>query len=186
MKQPGFIQGVIVAAALALTGAIAFAGLSVVASGAAALKIVTVALGGIYIVYLLVCSNEHTGRITIFMAWGVVTTTTWLLTTDLSMTLITQSVLISIVRTLFHHTRMLGGLLDFVLSAFALSTAVWAIGHSGSMLLTVWCFFLVQALSVYIPESLTNKEQQPPPENSVGEDKFGRAFRTAETAIRRS
>ena len=185
MKRPSFLQGVIVAALFALVGSISLAGLSIVLGGAVALQIVTTALGGAYIVYLLSQSNERTGRIAIIAAWGVVTTCSWLLTADLSMTLITQSVLISIVRALYHHTRVLAGMADFGLSLFALSAAAWASSQSGSMFMTVWCYFLVQALFAGIPASFNTREQIISADKSTREDNFGRAFRAAETAIRR-
>ena len=70
MKRPSFLQGVIVAALFALVGSIGLAGLSIVLGGAVALQIVTTALGGAYIVYLLSQSNERTGRIAIITACG--------------------------------------------------------------------------------------------------------------------
>ena len=185
MKRPGFFKGVVVAAVFALAGSIAFAGLSILVGGAVALKIVTITLGGAYIVYLLHSASERIGRLAIFATWGVVTTATWLLTSDLSMTLITQCVLISTVRTLYHHASVLAGLLDFALSAFALSAAVWASDQSGSVFMTVWCFFLVQALFVGIPASFAQQELKTSAAKSAREDKFARAFRTAENAIRR-
>ena len=185
MKRPSFFQGVVAAAMFALIGSIGFAGLSIVTGGAVALKIVTITLGGAYIVYLLNRSSERIGRIAIFAAWGVVTTSTWLFSADLAMTLITQTVFISVVRTLYHHTQALAGLLDFLLSAFALSAAIWASGQSGSLFMTVWCFFLVQALFVGIPSSFKHEAKQARAGKSAQEDKFSRAFRAAETAVRR-
>ena len=183
MKRPSFFRGVVVAAVLALFGAIAFSGLSLVVGGAAALKIVTILLGGAYIVYLLRGANERTGRIAVFAAWIFVTSGIWFFTADLAMTLITQAVLISIVRALYHHASVLAGLLDLVLTAFALSAAAWASAHSGSMFLTVWCFFLVQALFIGIPSEF--KISRKTERQQMVENEFGRAFRTAETAIKR-
>ncbi|TDJ27262.1 MAG: hypothetical protein E2O59_08475, partial [Gammaproteobacteria bacterium] len=67
MKRPGFFKGVVVAAVFALTGSIAFAGLSIVIGAAVALKVVTITLGGAYIVYLLHSSSERIGRLAIFV-----------------------------------------------------------------------------------------------------------------------
>ncbi len=183
MKRPSFFRGVVVAAVLALFGAIAFSGLSLVVGGAPALKIVTMLLGGAYIVYLLRGANDRTGRIAVFVVWGFVTSGVWFFTADVAMTLVNQAVLISIVRALYHHASVLAGVLDLVLTAFALSAAVWASTHSGSMFLTVWCFFLVQALFVGIPSEF-NKSLKQGREQTI-EDEFSSALRAAETAIKR-
>ena len=183
MKRPSFFRGVIVALVLALLGAIAFSGLSIVIGGALALKVVTILLGGAYIVYLLRGAKDHTGRIAVFVVWTLTTIGVWFFTTDLAIMLISQALLISMVRSLYHHTSVLAGLLDLVLTAFSLSAAVWASAQSGSLFLTVWCFFLVQALFVGIPsefnKSLKQERQQ------AADNEFGRAFRTAESAIKR-
>lgn len=185
MKKPGFLRGIVVAAALALAGSIAFSGLSLILGGAVALKILLTLLAGVYVLYLLRASAERTGRIAVFAAWLLVTGGIWFFTADLTLMLIAQAVSISIVRSLYHHAGVLAGLLDLVLSAFALSAAVWASAQTGSMFLIVWCFFLVQALFVGIPASFKPEQRQSTAQKFTPEDEFGRAFRTAETAIRR-
>ncbi len=185
MKKPGFLRGVVVAAALALAGSIAFSGLSLILGGAVALKILLTLLAGVYVLYLLRASAERTGRIAVFAAWLLVTGGIWFFTADLTLMLIAQAVSISIVRSLYHHAGVLAGLLDLVLSAFALSAAVWASAQTGSMFLIVWCFFLVQALFVGIPASFKPEQRQSTAQKFTPEDEFGRAFRAAETAIRR-
>lgn len=185
MKRQSFFKGVIVAAVLALVGSIAFYGLSYAAGSERAFHIVAIILGGAYIAYLLRGSSERTGRIVVFSVWVAITSGVWFLTTDLTLALLTQAVLISLVRTLYHHARVLAALLDFLLSTFALSAAVWASAQSHSLFLSVWCFFLVQALFVWIPASFNAGEQRAFAENSTRENEFGRAFRTAETAIKR-
>jgi hypothetical protein len=185
MKKPGFFRGVIVAGVLALVGSIAFSGLSLILGGAVALKILLTLLAGAYVLYLLSASAERTGRVAVFTAWLLVTSCIWFFTADLALMMIAQAVSISIVRSLYHHAGVLAGLLDLVLSAFALSAAVWASAQSGSMFLVVWCFFLVQALFVGIPTSFKSEKQQSFAQELTQEDEFGRACRTAETAIRR-
>ncbi|MFV2090727.1 MAG: hypothetical protein ACC642_08725 [Pseudomonadales bacterium] len=183
MKRPSFFRGVIVAAVLALAGAIGYAGLSTIIGPALAIRLVTAALGGAYILYLLRGSNDKTGRIAVFTGWITVTSGMWFVGVDLTGVIITQAVLISLVRAFYHHASVLAGLLDLGLSAFALSAAIWASAESQSLFLSVWSFFLVQALFVGIPAELrmTRKPGNPQPVD----DRFGRAFRTAETAIKR-
>ena len=189
MKQPefyragflraGFLRGVIIAAALALTGAVGYAGLSSILGGGSALQLITVLLGGCYVLYLLHTARDRSGRIATFGAWLLVSSSVWLADPGLGLVLITQAVLISLTRALYHHSSVLAGLLDLCLSAFALSAAVWASNESGSVFLTIWCFFLVQALFVGIPSDFRQARPNDTP------DHFDRASRTAEAAIRR-
>lgn len=182
MKRPGFFRGVVVAAVLALVGAIAYSGLATLIGAGFALKLITVALGGAYVLYLLSGTEDRTGRIAVFVGWLTVTGVVGFLTAGLTMTLITQVLLISTIRALYHHGSVLAALLDLGLSAFALSALVWASAESGSLFLSVWTFFLVQALFVAIPSDFkTQKAGAQKPEA----DQFDRAFRTAESAIRR-
>jgi len=185
MKRHSFFRGAAVAAVLALVGASAFYGLSFAVGSKLALNIVAFVLAGAYIAYLLRGSNERTGRIVVFTVWAAITTGVWFLSADLTLQLLTQTVLISMIRTLYHHARVLAALLDLLLSAFALSTAVWASAQAHSIFLSVWCFFLVQALFVGIPASFKSAEQQALTPENTREDVFDRALRTAETAIKR-
>ena len=63
--------------------------------------------------------------------------------------------LLWLVRSLYFYSGVLPALLDLGLSALGLAFAVWAAGRSGSPLLALWCFFLVQALHVCIPAAIT-------------------------------
>jgi hypothetical protein len=77
---------------------------------------------------------------------------------------------------------MLPALLDLGLSALGLAFAVWAASRSGSPLLALWCFFLVQALHVCVPAVLAEKTAAPANDE---EQAFNRAHRAAEAAVRR-
>ena len=179
MKQPNFFRGVAIAATLSVIGAVGYAGLSSLIGGRLALQLIIVLLGGSYVLYLLHTARDRSGRVATSGAWLLVSGSVWFLLPGLGAALITQAVLISLTRGLYHHGSVLAGLLDLGLSAFALSAAVWASNESGSVFLTTWCFFLVQALFVGIPSEF---RQARPNDNP---DHFDRAFRTAEAAIRR-
>ena len=56
-----------------------------------------------------------------------------------------------LIRSLYFHASILSTLLDFGVIALGLAVALWALIHSGSLLLSLWCFFLVQAVFVAIP-----------------------------------
>ena len=70
------------------------------------------------------------------------------------------------------------------LNGLALSGAIWAAVQSGSLFLSIWSFFLVQALFVGIPSSISRR----PGSKAAGpdpEDRFQRAHRVAEAALRK-
>jgi hypothetical protein len=183
MNGAGFFKGVAVAVVLALLGAIGYAGLATFLSGGLALRLVVVALSGAYLIYLLRAAQDRTGRIATFTGWLVITLGMALYSDGLAIALITQTVLISVVRTFYYHRSALAGLLDLGLSGFALSAALWAGSETGSLFLTAWSYFLVQALFPVIPTWSARYAAGKATE--VSEDEFGRAYRTAENAIRR-
>ena len=87
-------------------------------------------------------------------------------------------------RSLYFYSSVLPALTDLMLSGLGLAAAVWAAGQTGSVFLSLWCFFLVQALFVVIPTRIRRRHS----ESSLGPDgldRFQRAHRSAEAAVRR-
>jgi hypothetical protein len=71
------------------------------------------------------------------------------------------------------------------LCLLGLGAALWAYAHSGSIVLAVWSFFLLQALFVCVPPRLA---QQPVEEGVTGgqeADGFARAHQAAQKALDR-
>ena len=62
------------------------------------------------------------------------------------------------------------------------AAAVWAARQSGSFALSLWCFFLVQALYAAIPARFPGEGGSTA--DAVPEDRFQRAHRAAEAALR--
>ena len=91
-----------------------------------------------------------------------------------------QAGLIWLVRALYHHRGFVAAGVDLGLTAFACAAAVWALG-TGSYLVTIWCFFLVQALFVWIPEPATGGHAQGP----AGSADFEASRRLATAALKR-
>ena len=181
MKRPGFFNGVLVALVFALVGGAAFAGLTTVFSTFAVLELVVTGLAGSYVGYLLGRSEDRSGNVAAFVFWLISAFAAWLLAPNLAVLLCVHVVMIWLVRSLYFHGGVLTALADLGLSALALGSAVWAAQQTGSMFMAVWCFFLVQALFVVIPISFAE-----PAGRSDGQpDKFSRAYRAAEAAVRR-
>ncbi len=61
------------------------------------------------------------------------------------------------------------------------ATAVWAISHTASPFLALWCFFLTQALFILIPRRLNSAINTANQQDS--EINFQQSYRVAEAAV---
>ena len=89
-----------------------------------------------------------------------------------------------LIRSLYFYSSALSALADLGLNGLGLAAGIWAITHTGSVLLGIWCFFLVQALFVVIPKSIQHKPGATQASHE-SEDRFQHAYRAAETAVRK-
>ena len=182
MKRLGFFSGVLLALVLSLLGGVSFAGLRLVLEPMLALQLVIAGLAGGYLLYLLAKAEERSGRLVAFAAWLIGTVVALVFSTHLGLVLCAQVLMIWLVRALYYHSTAFAALADLLLSVLALSAGIWAAEQSASLFMSVWCFFLVQALFVCIPKRFPRAEQTA----SVGNpDPFAQAHRAAESAVRR-
>ncbi len=180
MKGPSFLEGVLVALTAALGASIAYGVLTLVLPRSPALTLVVAGLGLGYLLYLLGRSRERAGRVVMVITWLMVTALVWALSPGPWTQVLLQSGLIWLVRSLYHQSSPLAALLDLGLIVTGLAAALWAGTHTGSLLLAVWCLFLVQAPFGAIPDrpgSRTTREAEPDP--------FDLAQRAASLAIGR-
>lgn len=182
MKRPGFFHGVIVAAVLGFcTSAIVATLLPFLGLGAV-VRLVIPLLGLAYLLYLLTRSAERLGRVTTLTVWTTMAAVTWWATPPLPLYLMIHVGAIWLVRSLYYYSGVLPALMDLGLSVLSVSAAVWALSHSGSVFLATWCFFLVQALFVAIPQTVHGQAKQRP-KTSADSEKFERAKRQADAAL---
>lgn len=190
MKTPSFMNGAVLALAFSVAAAALFATLTMVIMPGVVMQWLIAGLGLAYTLYLLRQTTARIGRVTTVAAWCIGTVATWVFSPSLAMTLIIHVGMVWIIRVLYFSNGALPALLDLGLSALALAAGVWAAGQTGSVLLAVWSFFLVQALFGSIPRSLTTQaltrratERGMRP--GADEEPFERAHRNAEAAVRR-
>jgi hypothetical protein len=140
-------------------------------------------LGLAYLLFLFSRSEERVGRITTISLWSALAAVSWWIAPPLPMYLLIHVAAVWLVRSLYFYSSLFPALLDLGLNALSISASVWAITRSGSVFLATWCFFLVQALFVAIPPAIKEK---PAAESkaAVGNDKFERAKRQADEALR--
>jgi hypothetical protein len=184
MKSPGFFEGVALALALSLAGGVLYGTLLLVLPAGSALRLLIAGLSFAYVVYLLNRNRERVGRLTTLVLWFAMAGSAWLGAPPLSLYALAHVGTIWLVRSLYFHAGLASALADLALNGLALAAAVWAMAHSGSLFLSLWCFFLVQALFVAIPNFVRSSGGDPPT-NPNREDRFQHAHRAAEAALRR-
>jgi len=184
MKQPTFFEGAVVALIASVAGGVLYTALTTQFAGGAVLRLLIAGIALGYIIYLFSRSRERIGRLTAMGFWAIAAGATWWLAPSLSMYLLVHLGLIWLIRSLYFYSSVLSALADLGLGGLGLAAAVWASIHTGSLFLSIWCFFLVQALFGSIPASLKRKAscRQWAPGR---EDRFQRAHRAAESALRK-
>ncbi len=181
MKTPTFLEGAGVALAASVAGSVTHTALAAAAGGGVLRPVVAgLALG--YVAYLLARSTVRVGRVTALAAWGAAAVLIWLAAPPLALYLLLHLGALWLLRSLFFHSSLFAAAADLGLNLLALAAAVWAVLHTGSLLLAIWCFFLVQALFVVIPPSLVRPS---PAGRQESDDPFEHAHRVAEAAVRR-
>jgi cytochrome c biogenesis protein CcdA len=184
MKQPTFFEGVVVALVASVAGSVLFTALTSLFAAGAVLRLLIAGLGLGYIVYLFSRSRERIGRLTALGFWAIAAGATWWLAPSLPLYLLVHLGLIWLIRSLYFYSSLLSAFADLGLGGLGLAAALSASTHTNSLFLGIWCFFLLQALFVAIPARLDRKSSQrrPAPDR---EDRFQRAHRAAETAVRK-
>lgn len=182
MKRPTLLEGALFALVASLGGSIAFTALSGVLPGGSLLRLLLAGFGFAYVVYLLGRSRERVGRVVVVAAWLIVAAMTWWLSLPLPFYLLIHLGMVWLVRSLYHQGGVLSALADLGLLALGLGAGLWALTHTGSVFLGVWCFFLVQSIFALIPSDLARRPAAPG-DCSEDEQRFDRAFRQAESAL---
>lgn len=184
MKRPTFFEGVAVALAASAIGAVLFPVLGSVFSATSVLRLLIAGMGLAYVLYLLGRSRERVGRIIAVLLWVLAASVTWFMHPPLMPYVLVHLGLIWLVRSLYFYSSMISALADLGLNGLSVAAAIWAATQSGSLFLSVWCFFLVQALFVAIPTCVNPKPKERRPDQD-SEDRFQHAHRAAEAAVRK-
>lgn len=182
MKQPTFIEGVSVALIAGISATVLFTALISILPMESVIKLLIALFSLGYISYLLSRSQERLGRVSLISGWSLIAAAIWVFAPSLALYGLVHLGLIWLVRSLYHYSSLLSALADLGLNAIALAAATWAALQTESLFITAWCFFLTQALFVYIPPKLF-RNKPAPAGIGVNEDRFQQAHRAAETAL---
>ncbi|MGB0132822.1 hypothetical protein [Dokdonella sp.] len=182
MNRPGFWREVGIALALSIGGGLAWSALSWIMSPAAALRWVIAAVGIVYAVLQLRGLHARAGRMVVVGAWLLLGIALFALNPPLHEWLLAQAAAIWVLRCWSCWKSFFTAVADGVLGLFAVAASVIVIHTTHSVFLALWSFFLVQALFVFIPDSLRTAPRTSTADN---EDRFDRARRSAEAALQR-
>jgi len=183
MKKPGFFEGVTVAmiASLVISASVFFSLTLIVSPFMLEVIISIVCLA--YISYLMIRSGERLGRMVVFTIWFATTILAFVFTSSLTIFILFQLGVIWIVRSLYFYDSVLAALLDLGLIGLGALISIWAWYNTGNVFIAMWCFFLMQALFVFIPHLLKSSTSSKSSPNRVS-DQFDRAHLAAEQALR--
>ena len=92
--------------------------------------------------------------------------------------------LVWLLRAFCVHRSVLPALVDLALCSSSVAVAIWAAERTGSVFMAIWCLLLVQAAYVAIPRRARSSQRAEMPPGSPDE-RFARAHRTAQAAVRR-
>jgi hypothetical protein len=182
-KTATFWEGVTIALIASIVGSIVYVALSSFLTEDLVIRLLISGLTIAYLLYLLARTKECVGRISVLFLWLIFIGALWVFPPPLSLFLIAHIFTVWLTRALYFCASLISALADLGLNAFSIAAAFWACHHTGSVFLSLWCFFLVQALFVCIPGGA--KKSSPGNSTSAGHDaEFNRAYWAAEAAIR--
>jgi hypothetical protein len=181
MKTPSFWREVLLALVISVGGAVVHNVLAGFIGRALSLRVVVLLVAMVYVLSLLRQSPLASGRVVAALAWLALSLLLVAFNPALTVWLLMQTAFIWLLRGLQGYDSLISAGMDALLSAFALAAAVTTATHTQSLFLTLWCFFLVQALAVFVPRRAPERRQAA----AVPENDFDASFRNAEAALRR-
>ena len=183
-NKPTFFEGVAVALLASLVIAACTFVFANIFVSIGLLQIFIALVSAMYIAYLMIRSHERLGRLTVFSVWFVITLLGMVLSPSLVIFVLLQLGMIWIIRSLYYYNSVLAALADLGLVGFSVIVSLWAWWNTQSLLMAMWCFFLVQALFVLIPKQLS-KPASKDSHLQKASDRFEHAYLAAEQAARK-
>lgn len=182
MKGSNFLLRVLVAIFASIYAGSMYTTLAVFTSPTATSYLVFTSLTFAYIVYLLGNSGAKVGRITAVVIWLVALGSMSWLDVPLPVWMATLVASIWLVQSLFYYAGIVPMMFNLALQIFGVVCASAAYLHTHSITLSVWSYFLVLALDVFIPDTAyargakTSRQVQ-------GNQDFERAYANAQHAL---
>lgn len=180
MKPLSFWRGVLLAIVISGVGAVLHTVLSKLLGNSSSLRIVILVATLGYVLALLAHGPRQSGRVLAALAWLVLAGLLLVFNPPLTVWLLLQTGFIWLLRSLQCYDSLILAGSDALLSGFALTAAIATAQHTHSLLLSLWSYFLVQALASFIPARVAAASAA----GNSREADFETSYRTAETALR--
>lgn len=182
MKQATFFEGVGFALIGSVVVAVIFTIMSHLFLNSNIFRMLVAGLSFSYIIYLFLRSHERIGKVTVISIWLAVTLISLIFVPSLLFYIVIQLFMIWMIRSLYFYNSIFSALTDLALTGMSLIVAIWALSVSGSVFLSFWCFFIMQALFVFIPKNFIGKDKYEVVYPII-DDKFEHAYHAAEVAV---
>ena len=182
MTRPSFLRGAGAALVAAVIGSALFTGLGLLLPGDSTARLLIAGLGAAYMVYLLRSSGHPIGRLATPVLWTAMALALWVAGFSLPLYLAFHIGALWLIRSLYFYSGVLPAVSDLGLTAVGVAAATWAALQTDSVFLTLWTFFLLQALFVAIPERVGGPGNS---ENTVQADRFQQAHAAAQAALKK-
>ena len=186
MRRPTLLESILVALVLSLgvSPLVVFVQLAV--GGLLAWKLGVVVLAYSYMCYLLARSGRRSGRVTLGLLALTVLLVSLVFNLRFPTILLLCVTLMWAVRSFAYSRSLVSALLQGGVYVLGCGAALIVYGHSGSLALAIWSFFLVQAAFVLIPAQFIRRSATPSGTTLGGApDGFGLAYHAAEQALER-
>lgn len=186
MHRPTLLEGVLVALVLSLSLSPLVVLIQFAVGSLLAWKMGVVALTYIYICYLLARCGRRSGRVTLGLLSLMVLLAGLVCNLRFPTIVLLCVTLIGGLRAFAYSRSLVSTVLQGGVCGLGCGAALMVYGHSGSLALATWSFFLVQAAFVLIPAQAPHRPDTPHRATSGGApDGFGRAYYAAEQALER-
>jgi len=183
MNRLSFIEGLVIAFVFSIAASFLYASLTWVLTGIGAIQLLITIVSISYIVYMLIRSEEKTGRIIVMSVWALVACGLWLLDVPLPLFCLVHLMMLWLIRSLYFYSSIISSLLDFALVGVSLLFSSWAFYQTDSVFMSIWCFFLAQSLFVYIPVNMTTTHKSN--SSTIDHNEFNQALKNANYAIQK-
>lgn len=185
MNRLSFPEALALALLASLVGGLLFFALAPVFSAAFLLRVIVTAIGCANAIYLLSRSSRKVARLSAFTLWALLATNGFIFVDSLFGLIVLHCFMIWLLRSVYFRASPGAALLDLGLCALSLVVAIRVFGHTGSLALAIWCLFLIQALVAMIPADFKRRSTSDYPLQMQQSDRFDRAWRSAERALRK-
>ncbi len=182
MKTATFFEGVFIALLISFISSVLLFTLSSFFPANILIRGLISGISIAYIIYLLSRSHEQVGRIIVMIVLLISIITLWLTWPSITFFILGHMIIIWLVRCLYFYSSLVSSLADLALNGSSLFIALAVASHTDSLFLTLWCFFLIQALFVLIPKNIP----KPNSSSSISvnnEEEFQQSFRAAQAAV---